>query len=95
MARAGYLEEEGYGWWGMSLGGDQFTGNQRWDELCEHMKAGVKAMEAHGVQFGGCGECGSAWLECGKCKGEDLLGGPDFPLTIELAHDVFDRSVDK
>ena len=43
-------------------------GVKRWDELCEHMRALIVHCETVGVQFGGCGDCGSPWLECGPCK---------------------------
>lgn len=49
-------------------------------EMCEHMRALVLHCERVGVIFGGCGDCGSAWLECMNCSA-----------TLDNAHEVFER----
>lgn len=47
--------------------------------MCEHMRALVEHCISVGVEFGGCGDCGSAWLYCRKCK-----------LQVDKAHDAFE-----
>ncbi len=47
-------------------------------EMCPHMLALVEFCEASRVFFGGCGDCGSAWLECKTCD-----------KTVDEAHQVF------
>lgn len=52
----------------------------KFDAMCEHMRALIVHCETVGVKFGGCGDCGSAWLECATCK-----------TNVDEAHEVFDR----
>ena len=42
------------------------------EEFCEHMKALIEFCKETSVSFGGCGDCGSAWLTCNICKTEVL-----------------------
>lgn len=51
------------------------------NELCGHMKKAIFYLEGIDVKFGGCGECGSAWLTCGTCNE-----------TVDCAHEVFERN---
>ena len=42
-------------------------------EFCEHMREFVALAREKRVYFGGCGDCGSPWLECKTCdKSVDL-----------------------
>lgn len=50
------------------------------DELCPHMRDLIIHCEMVGVVFGGCGDCGSAWLECKMCN-----------KTVDEAHLTFER----
>ena len=50
------------------------------EEMCDHMRELVLYCERIGVAFGGCGDCGSAWLECNTCN-----------KSVQEAHEVFDR----
>ena len=37
------------------------------EDLCEHMRDLVDYAISHNVEWGGCGDCGSPWLECKIC----------------------------
>lgn len=52
---------------------------ERLAEMCEHMKALIEHCNNVEVRFGGCGECGSAWLTCKTCDS-----------TVDLAHEAFE-----
>ena len=49
-------------------------------EMCEHMKALIDYCRQNRVYFGGCGDCGSAWLTCEACEHD-----------TQLAHQAFDE----
>jgi spermidine synthase len=48
-------------------------------EMCEHMTALIAHCQEVRVIFGGCGDCGSAWLVCKHCADKQ----------VENAHEVF------
>lgn len=52
----------------------------RQQEMCDHMKALLSYCREHHVYFGGCGDCGSAWLTCKTCARQ-----------VDEAHQAFDE----
>lgn len=59
-------------------------GQEKLAEMCQHMRDLIAHCNATGVRFGGCGECGSAWLTCDACPG----------IQVDEAHLAFeDREV--
>lgn len=36
--------------------------------LCPHMVIAITDLKKRQIEFGGCGDCGSAWITCKACN---------------------------